>query len=168
MKLEIKGKISSSADATWEVLGSQFAEIANWFSIVKFSKPVNKEDIPSSYKLDSRAPVAGRYTESAVVKATEVLTYYSDSERTFVFEAIDVPKFMLSSTTNRTSVTPIAENDCEVQIQVDLRFKHVFKILVAPIMKKRMTKMFNTLIFELDLKLSKKTPHNEIIHKTVS
>lgn len=150
MQLSIKGVVHASASDAWNVLAHDFATISEWFSVVDYSRAISKDEVGGKVQIDSNAPVVGRYTESKVIKATEVFTYFSESEMTFEFAAINLPAFVMSSTTNRTSVQDIATNKCEVEINVNIEFKHVFKILLAPIMKRRMISMFSKLFVELD------------------
>ncbi|MGB1037086.1 MAG: SRPBCC family protein [Bacteroidia bacterium] len=156
MNLQVRGVVNAPAAEVWKVLGAEFTDIASWFSVVDYSKEVGEEVVPDTVVIDSNAPVIGRYTESKVIKATEVFTYYSDSEKTFEFEAIGVPRFVMSSTKNRTSVNELSPMRSEVNIEVNIEFNHVFKIILAPVMKKRMNNMFIKLIKELSEYLEKK------------
>ncbi len=149
MKLHIEKELNAPANVVWDILGNQYAQIGEWFSVVNYSRASKPEDIPPEYTPLPHAPVAGRYTESAVVKANEILTMYSDENREFIFDAVDVPKFMLSLSRNHTRVKPIGNDRSLVTIDVEMRLKHLFN-LISPILRSRMTRMFTQLLTELE------------------
>lgn len=154
MQLTVSKTINVSADQAWQKLGKEFAGIANFFSQVDFSREIDAKEVPASYPSLEGAPVIGRYTESRVVKATEVLTAYSDREMTFSFDAIDVPAFLLSQSTNTTNVIPINDKSCTVEIHVTMGLRHVFNML-APVLRKRMDALFTKLIEETEAAATK-------------
>ena len=149
MQLTVSKSINVPAEKAWQKLGKEFADIANFFSQIDASRPIKADEVPKSYKPIEGAPVLGRYTESRVIKATEVLTAYSHREMSFSFDAIDVPAFMLSQSTNTTRVIPKDENSCTVEINVTMGLRHVFNVL-SPILSKRMGNLFTKLIDETE------------------
>ncbi len=149
MKLTVQKQIPVPADAAWHVLGTRFAEVANYFSQVDVSRPITLDEVPDGYAALEGAPVPGRYTESRVIKATEVLTAYSDAEMTFTFDAVDVPAALLSVSRNTTRVVAVGPDMSQVTITVEMGLRHVFNLL-APVLRKRMTRLFTRLIEEVE------------------
>ncbi len=153
MKLRVEKKIENPADQVWELLGKKFASISEWFSIVNYSRPITAKELPKGYQALKESPVLGRYTESSFIKAKEVLTIYSDDNREFEFHAFGAPSFMVTLTRNHTQVFEISTNESTVQIDIEIKFSHVFKIF-SPIMKRRMTRMLNNSLEQLELSLT--------------
>lgn len=154
MKLHVEREINFPAKDVWALLGKDFTKIGDWFSLVNFSRGIGAEEMPAGYKALPNAPILGRYTESAVVKATEVLTLYSDERMEFIFHAVDVPKFMLSLSQNHTRVKALGDSKSLVTIDVEMGLRHIFNIL-SPILKLRMTRLFTTLLDELETHLAR-------------
>ena len=149
MQITVSKTINVSADRAWQKLGMEFAEIAEFFSQVDVSRPIEPDEVPNTYSPVDGAPVLGRFTESRVIKATEVLTAYSDRDMTFSFDAVDAPAFLLSHSTNTTRVVPIDADKCTVEIRVTMNLRHVFNIL-APVLRIRMGNLFSKLIAETE------------------
>lgn len=139
MQLHLEQKINTPADAVWRVLGGEFADIASWASVVKTSRPIDASEVPASVRVASTAPVAGRETTT---KATlkEVLTAYSDEERSLTFEGVGLPKIVRSAH-NTQSVREIGPSTCAVVFDVQFDFARPFGFLASP-MKRRMAKTF--------------------------
>ena len=148
MRLIVTKTVPVPADFAWQKLGREFAQIADFFSQVDHSRPITRSEMPVGYHEIPGAPVLGRYTESRVIKATEVLTEYSDADRCFAFDAVDVPVFLLSKSQNTTRVIAVDGGQCRVEIVVEMGLRHVFNIL-SPVLRKRMTRLFTKLINEV-------------------
>jgi hypothetical protein len=149
VKIRFESTIDAPAAAAWQKLGTEFDQIADFFSQVDFSRAITADELPAGFQVIKGAPVLGRYTESRVLKATEVLTAYSDTEMTFTFEAVDVPAFMLSKSRNTTRIQPITETSCKVTIDVEMGLRHLFN-LMSPLLNSRMNKLFSRLFVELE------------------
>ena len=148
MKLHLEQEINAPADAVWNIIGRQFAEIAHWSSIVETSRRVKATEIPYDIMPAEGAPVLGRVTKSKLVEATEILTAYSDDDRAFTFTATDLPKFMLSKTQNNTKVFYLEQHKSRITVDIEMDFTLLFSFL-GPVMKRRMANSFSQLLGEL-------------------
>lgn len=148
MQLHLEQEINAPADAVWGVLGGEFADIASWASVVKASRPIDVGEVPASITVASTAPVPGRETTT---KATlrEILTAYSDEERSLTFEGAGLPKIVRLAR-NVQSVQETGPSTCKVVFDVQFDFAGPFGFLASP-MKRRMTKTFGDV--QTDLKL---------------
>lgn len=137
MQIQLEQHINAPAEKAWQKLGPEFSEISAWANDVTLSRALSADEIPAGIKVANEAPVPGRYTESRVVKAREVLVEYSDSQMMFTFHAVGLPKF-ISRTSNTTRVVPTDNNSCTVTFDIQIDFKGIAKVF-APIMKKRLS-----------------------------
>ena len=135
MKIHLRAEIAAPADATWEVVGRRFAEIAEWSSAVETSRTIAVSEVPASFAVAPDAPVPGRGIPNPLGEVVEVLTQYSDDERTFTFEA-NGPAPIFSHTQNTTKVTSQGANSCLVTTDLVLSPRGVFK-LIQPLLAKR-------------------------------
>ena len=150
--LVVKTQITAPADNVWELLGKQFADISSWSEIVKTSRALNEEDIPETkYRPISSAPVPARLTtvenKGKTKTLTEVLTAYSDEDRSLKFYGIGLPKFIAFASDEQT-VVAINDTTSEVVFHVEMRVKGIFKLMKGKI-KKRFTENLENLQNEL-------------------
>ncbi len=148
MKLTITKQIPVHAERAWHFLGHEFANIASFFSQVDVSRPITPDEVPAGFPVVKGSPVLGRYTESRIFKVREVLSAYSDKDMSFTFDAVDVPPAVFSKSRNTTTIVPIDANSCQVTITVEMGLRHIF-LLLSPILRKRMTILFDKLIDEV-------------------
>ena len=148
MKILIEKEISAAPDIVWQIIGQRFTAIDQWFSTVKSSRTATKSEVPVGFPLAKDAPFYGRVTKTFFT-ATEILSEYSDQERRFTFIAVDVPKFLMAESKNQTKVIEISENQCKVQIQINIDFKWPF-LFMDPIMERRMTNLMNNQLEALE------------------
>jgi hypothetical protein len=149
-QIHVEGEIHASAGETWEVLGTQFSGIDQWFSVVEFSRPIGINEVPEGVEPDfEKAAVMGRYTETKFAKATEIIVACSPEERWFTFEAFGAPKFLIKKAMNTTRVEELPGGRSLVTIEVNMRFSNVV-FFMKGLMKKRMTKMFEKMFDELN------------------
>ena len=93
MRVQLEQDINAPADAAWHVLGSQFADIANWATFVRSSRALRAEEVPNSITPDLDAPVPGRET-TTLATLREVIIDYSDTRRALTFAAIGLPRIV--------------------------------------------------------------------------
>ncbi len=144
----VEKEINASADAVWAILAGDFAGIADWASILEKSEKIKHSDLPENIKVDSNAPVPGRKTYSGKFDVIEVLTSYSDENRSFTFQAVGLPKFIVKSQ-NTTSVTPVSSNTCIVKMHIQMELKGMGRMMGGK-MGKRFNEMLNQLFLDLD------------------
>lgn len=147
MHLKLETDIAAPADDVWRVLGIQFADIDNWSTFVKTSRTIEASEVPPSFTVAETAPVAGRETST---KATliEVLTDYSNRDRSLTFHGVGVPK-VVKRARNVQSVREVDANRSTVVFEVDFDFVGPLELL-GPLVKRRMEKTFSEV--QTDLK----------------
>lgn len=135
MHVHMERAINAPADVAWQILGAEFAEIDQWASFVKTSKPLGSSDVPASLTIAPGAPVPGRETKT---KATlrEFITAYDDERRTLTFDADGLPPIVRRGR-NVQSVRPDGEDACTLVFDIDFDFVGPFKVL-GPVMRRRM------------------------------
>lgn len=146
MHLRLEQTIEAPADSVWEVLGTQFTDIADWASFVKTSRPVDRAEIPSTIAVAPTAPVPGRETMTKV-KLIEVITAYSDDQRSLTFEAVGLPK-IIRRAQDVQSVTATGEGSSTVTFEIDFDFVGPFAAF-SPIVRRRMAKTFAGVLVDL-------------------
>ena len=148
--LESSAMIKAPASEVWRVLGEEFSNIDQWFSMVEFSRPIGINEVPDNVKPDfEHVPVMGRYTESKAIRATEVLTAYSNEERSFTYQAVGLPYRLVKAAQNQTYVEVVDAQTSRVTIQADMRFTALATVF-RPVMKKRMSRVYDQLFTELE------------------
>lgn len=154
MRVRLERKIDAPAAAAWEVLGPQFTEIDRWASFVKTSRPIERNEVPAGVVAAPTAPVPGRETTTKV-KIVEVITAYSDTNRSLTFQGVGLPK-IITLVKDDQSVRADSETSCTAIFDVTMNFKGPFAIF-GPVMKKRMTKQFGGILDDLKV-------HVEAVH----
>ena len=135
MELKLKQKIEASADKVWGILGHRFAEVADWAPNIEWSRVLEMNEVPHGYQVAKSAPIPGRVTPNPLGDIIEVLTMYSDENKSFTFEA-NGPAPLFSHTQNTTRVVSIDEGKCLVTFDLKLTPKGIFN-LFTPLLKRR-------------------------------
>jgi hypothetical protein len=135
MELQIKEVINAPADKVWQVLGHQFADIGNWSTNVATSRALDSSEVPSRFKVAPSAPVPGRATPNPLGELKEILTMYSDNDKTFTFEVDGLPP-IISHSQNTTKIIEQGSKECVVTFDLTMEPKGVFK-LMDPILRRR-------------------------------
>lgn len=156
MHLRLEQRIAAPAQSVWQVLGTQFAEISEWSTFVKTSRALDPSEVPASMSVPPDAPVPGRETMTKV-KVVEVITAYSDENRSLTFEGIGLPK-IITQAQDVQSVEANGPDSSTVVFEIDFDFAGPFAVF-SPIVKRRMAETFTDLL--LDLK-----QHVESAHET--
>jgi hypothetical protein len=136
MNIRLEQEIAAPAADVWMLLGTQFADIQDWSSFVKVSRPLTAQDAPADMSIAPTAPVAGRETTTKVT-LREFITAYSDDKRSLTFEAAGLPPIVRHGR-NVQSVRSEGGRSTLV-FEIDFDFKGPFKVLDS-IMRKRMTR----------------------------
>jgi len=82
MELQIKEEINAPAEKVWEILAHQFAEIGEWAPNIETSRAIEVSEVPAGFKVAADAPVPGRVTPNPLGDVTEILTEYSEENKT--------------------------------------------------------------------------------------
>jgi len=135
MEFQIKQEINSSADKVWDVLAHQFAEISEWAPNIQSSRVISMSEIPQGFSVGKNTPIPGRATPNPLGELIEVLTMYSEDDRSFTFEVAG-PAPVFSHTQNTTKVLALDGNKCLVTFDLRLAPKGIFN-LFTPILKHR-------------------------------
>ena len=146
MELRIEQRIDAPADHVWRVLGTEFAEIDRWSTFVKTSRPLDRGEVPSGLTVAPTAPVPGRETTT---KATlkEVLTGYSDEERTLTFVGLGLPP-IIRLARNVQSVRADGPDRSTVVFEITFDFLGPFAVL-GVVAKRRMATTFGRVLDDL-------------------
>jgi len=135
MEFQIKQEINASAEKVWDVLAHQFVEIAEWAPNIRSSRVINMSEIPEAFSVAESAPIPGRATPNPLGELIEVLTMYSEDDRSFTFD-VTGPAPVFSHTQNTTKVIALDTNKCLVTFDLRLTPKGIFN-LFSPILKRR-------------------------------
>ena len=60
MDINVETPMNAPAEAVWDVWARQFANIAEWASVVEESRAIARDDFPPDVRVDDRGPVVGR------------------------------------------------------------------------------------------------------------
>lgn len=157
MHLRLHQRIEAPAQSVWQVLGTQFARIDEWSTFVKTSRALEPSEVPASMVVPPGAPVPGRETKTKA-RIVEVLTAYSDEDKTLTFEGIGLPR-IITRARDTQSVEANGPHASTVVFEIDFDFAGSFAVF-CPIVKRRMSATFGEVL--LDLKR-----HVEATHDTV-
>lgn len=135
MQIQLKQEINASAEKVWDILAHQFAEIADWAPNIESSRVLDINEVPGQFKVAESAPIPGRVTPNPLGDVTEVLTEYSEENKTFKFEVAG-PAPIFSYSANRTKVTDQGRDKCLVTFDLHLEPNGIFR-LFSPILKRR-------------------------------
>ena len=135
MELQLTQEIEASADKVWDVLGHRFAEVADWAPNIEWSRVLELNEMPHGFRVAKSAPIPGRVTPNPLGDIIEVLTMYSDENKSFTFEA-NGPSPLFSHTQNTTRVVALEAGKCLVTFDLRLTPKGIFN-LFTPILKRR-------------------------------
>lgn len=144
-QVHLEQNIDAPADAVWNTLGTQFADIDSWASFVKSSRALADDEIPASVTVAPGAPVPGRET-TTLATLKEVLVAYSDNDRSLKFTAIGLPpivKVMQNTQTVHETAT-----GSKVTFDIEMEFLGPFSIL-GKVMSRRMAKTFPGVLIDL-------------------
>ena len=146
MHLRMEQPIDAPAEVAWQILGPEFADIADWASFVRSSSEVPASEAPSALSIAGDAPVAGRETTT---KATlrEFITSYSHDDMSLAFDAAGLPPIVRRGR-NRQSVRSTGAASSTLIFEIDFDFVGPFKVL-TPIMRTRMQKSLGSVMADL-------------------
>jgi hypothetical protein len=86
------------------------------------------EQVPPDVQVAPEAPVPGRMVVTALGQLAEVLTAWSDAERSFTFVALGVPGIMARAT-DTTRVVVTGPTTCRVELHVEMQLRGVARAL---------------------------------------
>ena len=135
MHVYIETEINARADKVWQILAHQFGDMADWTATLSESRALSVNEIPATLTPAPTAPVPARETTSKVIKAIEVITEYSEENRTLTFNAAGLPP-MMASARNTQMVVSKGDNKSLVSFDIHIELKSIFK-LITPILKRR-------------------------------
>ncbi len=134
--IHLEEEIDAPADEAWAVLAHRFAEIGEWAPGVETSRAISLDEVPAGFTVAPSAPVPGRVTPNPLGDITEVLTMYSEDDRTFTFEADGLPP-IVTHTTSTTRVTELDNGHSLVTFDIEMGFIRPFNVL-GPVMQSRL------------------------------
>lgn len=135
MRVYLQQDINASAETVWKIVGQQFANVADWASSLDYSKAIDAEDVPAGVHVAQTAPVAGRTTPNPLGELVEILTHYSDDDRTFTFTTFGLPP-IITRMDNTTTVVELAPNLSRVTFTIEGELRGPFK-LIGPLLQRR-------------------------------
>lgn len=135
MKIYLQQNINAPAETVWQIVGQQFANVADWASSLEYSHAINPDDVPVGVQVALTAPVAGRVTPNPLGELIEILTHYSDDERTFTFTTFGLPS-VIARMDNTTKVVELAQNQSRVTFEIEGELRGIFK-LIEPLVQRR-------------------------------
>ena len=146
MHLRMERTIAAPATIAWQILGPEFADIADWATFVRKSKPLSDRETPEGMSIASGAPVPGRETTT---KATlrEFIVAYDPEQTTLTFDADGLPP-VVRLARNVQSVVPTGPTSSTLVFEIDFDFIGPFELL-SPIMRRRMEKSLGGVMDDL-------------------
>ena len=138
MRIETSTVINASAEATWHVLGEQFADIGEWFDGV----------LESSIDGDVEEG-ATRTCKLANGDITELLTHFSRESRSLTYAVSSgLPSFM-GDVQNAWTIEIVDDNRCRVTsvVTADLAW---FAIPMTPLLRLNLGRTIRSLLEQLD------------------
>lgn len=156
MHVRFTRDINAPAEVAWQILGPEFAQISEWASFVKTSRPITAAEAPSGMSIAYTAPVAGRETRT---KATlqEFITAYDGDRRTLAFDAAGLPPIVTRGR-NIQSVEATAGTTSRLVFDIEFNFKGPFEIF-APIVRKRMSVSLVSVMDDLKTEAERRHQH---------
>ncbi len=156
MDFKIEKVIDAPAAVVWDILGPQFATIDEWASFVNTSRPLERSEVPAGVVAAPDAPVPGRETMTKV-KIAEVITAYSDENRTLTFRGVGLPK-VVKLVQDEQSVRIDSATSCIATFHITVEFLRPGAVF-GPVLKRRMSKQFSGILE--DLKVHSEAVHNQ-------
>ncbi len=144
--VEVNRHVAAPPDRVWEVIGRQFADIAAWSRTVRESRPLTLDEV-GHLRVAPGAPVPGRETISPAATLREVLVDWNDTERTYAFDTLGLPR-LLRGATNRTRVEPDDDGGAIVSFSVHI-VVHPALSPLRPLLRRRMTHTFGGVLADL-------------------
>jgi len=151
MEFQIQQEVNAPADKVWKVLAHQFAEISDGAPRIKSSRVIGKSEVPVEFKVAKDAPVPGRVTPNPLGELTEVLTKYSEANKTFTFEVAG-PAPIFSHVANNTSVIEQGKDNCLVTFDIQMEPKGIFNLFSSILIRRLKTSKFGPAGMIKDLK----------------
>lgn len=139
--------IDAPPERAWHILAERFTAIADWTDAVERSWPMTADDAPDALTVAPTAPVPGRWVVTPLGEFGEALTAWSDTERSFTFEAFDTLP-ILTRSSNRTTVHAEEPHRCRVTLDVEMRLWGPLR-LFEPILERRIGKALGPLLTDL-------------------
>ena len=136
LTFSIEKEIDVSADALWEIVGTQYVDVSTWAALVPESREATPEEIPADWATDADAPVEARTCVTGFGQLTEVLIDYDDAGRTFTFRPAGLPKMIVYSQ-NHTVIESTGESSSKIVMSIHMEPKGM-----ARLMKGKMQKQF--------------------------
>ncbi len=147
MQRTLEITIDAPAEKVWDILARRYCEIAGWTRAVQRSWPMRQEQIPPEVQVAPAAPFPGRMVVTPLGQLGEVLTEYSEPERSFTFLALGVPGIVTRST-DRTTVHALGPSRCRVTLEIELLLWGGFRIL-EPLLKRRIARALQPMLEDL-------------------
>lgn len=139
MNVHLETEIAAPADKAWAVLGTDFAGIDHWSTVVTTSRPIAGDEVPPGLTVAESAPVPGRETKTKVT-LIEVLTEFDDAGRSLTFVGVGLPP-IVNRAENTQSIVETGQDSSKVVFDVEFDFRGPFRLL-SPLMAKRMSATF--------------------------
>ncbi|MEM9651054.1 MAG: SRPBCC family protein [Actinomycetota bacterium] len=146
MHLRLEQPMNAPADLVWRTLGMEFAEIDRWSTFVRTSRPIDRSEVPIDSHVAPSAPVPGRETRTRA-KLIEVITAYSDTDRSLTFAGVGLPRVVRRATDTQTVHTD-GPHRCIVSFEIDFDLVGPLRVF-DPIIRRRMTRQFTEVLDDL-------------------
>ncbi|MEM7344256.1 MAG: SRPBCC family protein [Chloroflexota bacterium] len=149
IELHLETEIDAPAEEVWQILAHQFDDIDTWSASVSESQAITLNEVPNGFTADPASPYPGRITIAGPgVKATEVITEYSEEDMMFTFEGVDLPPLVFEYAKDTQRIIPMGEGKSKVTFDVSMKTRGIFKA-VNPLLAARFTSSFTTIQQEL-------------------
>ncbi|MCP4805506.1 MAG: SRPBCC family protein [Proteobacteria bacterium] len=135
LDLELSRDIDASADAVWEVLGTQYTDVDQWAALVPESREATAGEVLSDWAVAASAPVHARTCVTGFGTLTEVLIAYDDAGRTFTFRPAGLPDMIVYSQ-NATVVESTGDGTSRVTMRIHMVPKGMGRVM-KPMMAKK-------------------------------
>lgn len=131
--------INASTKELWRILADDYDKIGEWTTTVQLSTP--NPDVPEG---------EGRVCSTALGHVKETITHKDEQKHAFTYAvtAENAP-FFLDGIDNTWNVEAVGNNQSLVRMSANVKLMPVVGQLIAPFMKMRMLKGFNSILEEL-------------------
>lgn len=132
--------IAASAEAVWNLLGRQFATVAEWASAFRRSEAV---PVRAGSRV-ANAPVEARVcTPASAVMPTirETLVSYDEANRTLTYEATGLPS-IISKSLNTWTVTPLRDDSSRLALYARIDMNGLLGTALRPVVLAQVKRLF--------------------------
>ncbi|NAY91754.1 hypothetical protein GTQ34_07485 [Muricauda sp. JGD-17] len=157
MRIEKSKRIDAPIQKAWSILGHDFANPHKWASPVNHSQPEGFEE--NQMRCNERSCT----TEMGNIR--ERLIAYSDDDHSLKLEVTEGLPFFMKTITNRFNLIASSGEQTDVHIELEMIPKGLMGFLMVPLMKYKMSKMWDDILDDFAYYVEYDRPHPRKVQK---